>query len=126
VEKEFGVKGRVPVKCLFDKVEYTGSLVKMGAECHIIGITKDIRAKIGKDIGDTVSVKIIKDDAERTAEVPPALEKILKKDKKLAEAYNKLSYTNKKEIFIALSEAKKPETSDARLQKIVVGLSAKK
>ena len=28
VEKEFGTKGRVPVKATFDGVEYSGSLVK--------------------------------------------------------------------------------------------------
>ncbi|HIH89633.1 TPA: DUF1905 domain-containing protein [Candidatus Bathyarchaeota archaeon] len=57
VKAEFG-KGRVSVKATFDGVEYEGSLVRMGTPCHIIGVRKEIRAKIGKQPGDTVRVTI--------------------------------------------------------------------
>ncbi len=57
VRKEFG-KGRVKVTATFDGVEYNGSLVKMGTPCHIIGIRKDIRKKIGKQPGDMIKVTI--------------------------------------------------------------------
>lgn len=57
VRKEFG-KGRVKVFATFDGAPYEGSLVRMQNPCHIIGIRKDIRAKIGKQPGDTVSVTI--------------------------------------------------------------------
>lgn len=57
VKVEFG-KGRVPVTATFDGVSYDGSLVKMGTPCHIIGITKDIRVKIGKQAGDKIEVTI--------------------------------------------------------------------
>ncbi len=57
VRAEFG-KGRVPVEATFDGVAYTGSVVKMGTPCHIIGIRKDIRKAIGKQPGDTVKVTI--------------------------------------------------------------------
>lgn len=58
VHVEFG-KGRVPVSATFDGEQYEGSLVKMKTPCHIIGIRKEIRAKIGKQPGDTVKVTII-------------------------------------------------------------------
>lgn len=57
VKNEFG-KGRVKVHAVFDGVEYDGSLVRMGTPGHIIGLKKDIRAKIGKQPGDTVHVII--------------------------------------------------------------------
>jgi hypothetical protein len=57
VKNEFG-KGRVKVHAVFDGVEYDGSLVRMGTPVHIIGLKKDIRAKIGKQAGDTVHVII--------------------------------------------------------------------
>jgi len=57
VRKEFG-KGRVPVNATFDGVEYKGSLVRMKTECHIIGIRKDIRAKINKQAGDILKVTV--------------------------------------------------------------------
>ncbi len=63
VRAEFG-KGRVKVSATFDGETYQGSVVNMGVKngdgsvCYIIGIRKDIRAKIGKQPGDTVHVTI--------------------------------------------------------------------
>ncbi|NMB97623.1 MAG: DUF1905 domain-containing protein [Clostridiaceae bacterium] len=57
VKAEFG-KGRVPVKATFDGELYEGSIVRMGTPCHILGIRKDIRTKIGKQPGDIVKVTI--------------------------------------------------------------------
>jgi len=51
-------KSRVPVTATFNGELYEGSLVKMKAPCHIIGIRKEIRAKIGKRPGDSVKVTI--------------------------------------------------------------------
>jgi len=57
VKAEFG-KGGVPVKATFDGEPYSGSLVKMKTPCHIIGIRKEIRAKLGKHPGDTIKVTL--------------------------------------------------------------------
>ena len=42
VEEVYGAK-RVKVIASFDGVQYRGSLEKMGTDCHIIGIKKEIR-----------------------------------------------------------------------------------
>ncbi|MDR0849157.1 MAG: DUF1905 domain-containing protein [Propionibacteriaceae bacterium] len=63
LREEFG-KGRVKVHATFDGEPYDGSIVNMGVTnpdgtiCYIIGIRKEIRAKIGKQVGDTVHVTI--------------------------------------------------------------------
>ena len=63
IRTEFG-KGRVKVHATFDGEPYDGSVVNMGIKnddgsvCYIIGILKDIRIKIGKQVGDPVSVTI--------------------------------------------------------------------
>jgi len=63
VKAEFG-KGRVKVHATFDGEPYDGSVVNMGVKnadgsvCYIIGLRKDIRAKIGKQPGDKVKVTI--------------------------------------------------------------------
>lgn len=57
VRKEFG-RGRVKVSATFDGIGYEGSLVRMGTPGHIIGVRKDIRAKISKQPGDTVLVTV--------------------------------------------------------------------
>jgi len=64
IKAQFG-KGRLPVHATFDGVPYDGSIVNMGVKnpdgtvCYIIGIRKDIRAKIGKQPGDSVRVTVI-------------------------------------------------------------------
>ena len=67
IKTAFG-KGRLPVHVTFEGapshglVSYDGSIVNMGVKnpdgsiCYIIGIRKDIRAKIGRQPGDTVKV----------------------------------------------------------------------
>lgn len=63
VKAEFD-KGRVKVRATFDGEPYDGSIVNMGVKntdgsvCYIIGLRKDIRAKIGKQPGDSVKVTI--------------------------------------------------------------------
>ncbi|MCL1917033.1 MAG: DUF1905 domain-containing protein [Peptococcaceae bacterium] len=60
---EFG-KGRVKVHATFDGEPYDGSIVNMGVKnpdgsiCYILGVLKSIRAKIGKQAGDSVRVTI--------------------------------------------------------------------
>ncbi|MDR2530774.1 MAG: DUF1905 domain-containing protein [Oscillospiraceae bacterium] len=63
VRAEFG-RGRVKVHATFDGEPYDGSIVNMGVKnadgsvCYIIGVLKDIRAKIEKQVGDSVRVTI--------------------------------------------------------------------
>ena len=61
VREEFQA-GRVKVHVEFDGEPYDGSVVNMGVKnpdgsiCYIIGIRKEIRAKIKKQTGDTVHI----------------------------------------------------------------------
>ena len=63
VRQEFG-KGRAKVTATFDGEAYDGSVVNMGVQnadgsiCYIIGVRKDIRARIGKQPGDNVLVTV--------------------------------------------------------------------
>lgn len=65
VKEKFG-KSRVPVHATFDGEPYDGILVKMGTPCHIIGLRKDIREKIGRQPGDTVHVTLKERTPEKT------------------------------------------------------------
>jgi len=64
VKKPFDVKAepgsmRPKVKAVFDgHVVYRGLLVRMKTPCHILGLRKDVRAQLGKNIGDVVQVEI--------------------------------------------------------------------
>ena len=88
VEEVYGAK-RVKVIASFDGVQYRGSLVKMGTDCHIIGIKKEIREQIGKTIFE---------------QHPQHLE-----------FWNSLSYSVQKKNIDSINSAKKEETRAKRL-----------
>ncbi len=64
VKAAFG-KGRVPVHASFDGEPYDGSLVRMKTPGHILGLRKEIRAKIGKQAGDSVHVSLYEREGEK-------------------------------------------------------------
>ena len=63
VREEFQ-KGRVKVRVTFETIPYDGSIVNMGVKnqdgsiCYIIGIRKDIRKQLNKELGDLVDVTV--------------------------------------------------------------------
>src|SRR5512133_274256 len=69
VEATYGRK-RVPVHATIDGVPYRGSLVRMGTDCHILGVLKEIRGQLGKQPGDRVAITLVEDEEERSVEVP--------------------------------------------------------
>jgi hypothetical protein len=122
VQKEFGTKGRVAIVATFDGMPYRGSLAPMGGR-HVLGIAKAIREATGKNIGSRVHVTLEHDAEERTVEVPDDLRKALKTNAKARAAFEKHSYTRRKEMVRSLQEAKKPETRQRRLEKVLEDLS---
>jgi uncharacterized protein YdeI (YjbR/CyaY-like superfamily) len=95
---------------------YRGSLMPMGDGTYCLGVLKSIQQAAGVTRGDTVTVELALDTAPRTVDVPADLTKLLAKDKKAANAWDGLSYTNKKEIARSLEEAKQPATRERRLK----------
>lgn len=123
VEKEFGVKGQVKVKATFDGREYRGSLATMGHHCHVIGITRKIRNEINKKSGDSVHVTLVKDDDERTVELPEDFKNKLSKNDKAREFYNGLSYSHQKKYIDWILSAKRIETREKRISEAIELLS---
>jgi bifunctional DNA-binding transcriptional regulator/antitoxin component of YhaV-PrlF toxin-antitoxin module len=117
-EKEFGTKGRVPVKVTLNGVADTSSLVKYGSPQHLLGVPKAIRDQLGKKPGDTIDVVVWKDEEVRTVEVPAEFQKRLEQEK-LLPTFEKLSYTHRKEYCRWIAEAKKEETRQNRLAKAI-------
>ncbi|WP_348261316.1 YdeI/OmpD-associated family protein [Telmatobacter sp. DSM 110680] len=118
VEKEFGVKGRVPVKATFDGLAYSGSLTQCGGAQHMLGILKVIREQIGKQFGDTVLVEVWRDDGQRRVEVPADLADRMR-EHGVQDFFDSLSFTNRKEYCRWIADAKKQETRSARLAKSI-------
>jgi hypothetical protein len=118
VEQTFGRK-RVPVNATIDGEPYRGTLVRMGSDCHMLLIRKDIREKIGKTFGDDVSVTVEEDSEPRVIAAPDDLAAALAKSPKAAEFFDELSYTHRKEYVQWIEEAKREETRRNRIAKTI-------
>ncbi|MFC5263650.1 YdeI/OmpD-associated family protein [Kribbella qitaiheensis] len=112
-----GGGGRIPVQATFDGIAYRGSIASMGG-CMALGVLKQIRSDLGKRPGDPVVVTVTRDDAERTVEVPDDLAAALAAAG-AREAFDKLSFSHRREHVNAINEAKKPETRARRITKAI-------
>jgi hypothetical protein len=120
VQKEAGSK-RPRIKATIETEVYRGSLVRIGTPFHVLGIRKEIRDKIGKDVGSQVTITVEEDLEPRVVEIPPQLENAFKKDKEARVYFNSLSYTHRREYVNFISEAKRDATrADRTLQTIVM------
>jgi hypothetical protein len=122
VSEVYGTRGRVRVRATFDGHEYRGSIAPMGSGVHVLGLRKDVRAAIDKDIGDTVTVTLEEDTEPRTVEIPPELQRGLAEDDEARRRYEGLSYTHRREFAGWIAEARKQETRDRRAAKAVAML----
>ena len=118
VEATFGSK-RPKVRAIIAGVPYRGILTRMGTDCHILGIRKDIREQIGKTFGDEVTITVEPDTEPRIIEIPAELKKTFKADKEAKAFFEKLSYTHQKEYVTWIDEAKREETRQNRIAKTV-------
>jgi Domain of unknown function (DUF1905)/Bacteriocin-protection, YdeI or OmpD-Associated len=120
VEVPFDVKAafgsaRPKVRVTFDGEPYRGSIASMGG-VSLIGVLREIRSRLGKDVGDTVRVTVEPDDAPREVAVPDDLRSALR-DGGLDDAFAALAYSQRREYVEAIEEAKKPETRRRRIEK---------
>jgi ribosomal 50S subunit-recycling heat shock protein len=114
----FGTKARVPVRGTINGFPFRSSLMPMGG-CHFMVVNKTIREGAKVKAGDVVDVAMQRDEAERTVEAPPELEKEMKKSKVARERWEKLSFTHKKEMALCIRDAKQEETKKRRLEKVM-------
>jgi hypothetical protein len=115
VAARLGLRGMPKIQAVIAGAPYRGSLRPMGDGTYGLGVLKSIQAGARVGAGDRITVLLELDTAPRTVEVPPDLARMLASDKKAAAAWEKLSYTNKKELAGSIEAAKKPETRERRL-----------
>jgi uncharacterized protein YdeI (YjbR/CyaY-like superfamily) len=101
---------------------YRTTLGSMGGT-FLIPVSAEHRAAAGVAAGQTLTVTLELDEAPRTVEVPADLAAALKKAK-AQKAFDALTYTTRKEHVRSVEDAKKPETRERRIEKIVAGLSS--
>ncbi|MDX2973232.1 YdeI/OmpD-associated family protein [Kribbella solani] len=117
-----GGGGRIAVRATFDGIEYRGSIASMGG-CMALGVLKSIRSELGKAGGDPVAVTVELDGHARTIDVPDDLAAALS-TAGTRETFDNLSYSHRREHVNAINAAKKPETRERRITKLVETLTS--
>ena len=106
-------EARPPVRGTVNGVPFRSRLAVYGGET-MLGLTNVFRASAGIVEGDEVEVVIERDDEPREVEVPPALQAQLDADEIARAAFEKLSFTHRREYANWIAEAKREETRDRR------------
>jgi Bacteriocin-protection, YdeI or OmpD-Associated/Domain of unknown function (DUF1905) len=114
-------KARAPVRGTVNGAPFRSTVAIYGGVAYL-GVTKGLREEAGADIGDEVDVEIELDDAPREVDVPPELAAVLERDAEAARAFEKLSYTHRKEYARWIAEAKRAETKQRRIAKVTAML----
>ena len=124
VQQAFGTRARVPVTGTINGFPFRSSIFPMGDGHHYMVVNKELRAGAGVKGGDTISIVMQRDDAPRVITLPLDLARALRGNRAAQAAWDKLSYTHRKEHVKAIEEAKKPETRQRRIEKTIAQLSA--
>ena len=126
VENTFGTRARVPVRGTINGFAFRSSIFPSGDGTHYMVVNKGVRAGAGVKGGQMVSVVIERDEEPRTVTPPADFARSLKANKRAREAWDKLSYTHRKEHARAIEEAKRPETRQRRIEKAIAQLAEEK
>jgi hypothetical protein len=101
--------------------EYRSTVAPMGGK-YLLPFSADRRKESGIQGGDAIDVELTLDTAPRTVEVPDDLQSALNASPTAAAAWEKLSYTHKKEHVQSVLDAKKAETRARRIAAVVAKL----
>ena len=89
-------------------------------------VNQAMRASAKCAAGDVVDVVLERDREERVVEVPATLKKTIAADKTAQKTWDSLSFTHQKEWVRAIEEAKREETKQSRIEKMMDVLKAGK
>lgn len=112
--KEVFGKIRAPVVVQIGDFSYRSTIAAMGGPLFI-PLRKSNREAAGVAIGQEVEVTLMLDEAPRIVELPDDLEAAIRAIPGGLEAWEKASYTHRREYVEAITEAKRPETREKRV-----------
>ena len=115
-----GGKKRVPVNVTLNGVSYRSTVAVYGGKFYVPA-RKEIRDAAKLAPGKRAHVTLEADTAERTVMVPSDLARALT-SAKLRPAFDALSFTRRKEHVAAVTDAERPETRVARIERVVKSL----
>jgi hypothetical protein len=121
VVEELGGGRKPKVVVTIGEHTWRSSIVNMGGQ-FMLGVSMANREAAGVSAGQTLDVDVVLDTAPRTVEVPDDLATELAGDAAASAAWATWSFTRQNEAARLLTEAKKPETRERRLAKVLAEL----
>jgi bifunctional DNA-binding transcriptional regulator/antitoxin component of YhaV-PrlF toxin-antitoxin module len=115
--RALGTSKKPPVTVTVNGFEYKSSVAVMGGK-YMISFPKANREATGLKAGDAISVTLVLDEGIREVTVPSELQTALIKHQ-LAEKFNGLAYSKRKEFARQVVEAKAIDTRSRRIEKII-------
>lgn len=103
-------------------VPYQSSTMPYGGRGLFMGVHKATREATGAAIGDRVEVVVQRDERPRVLDIPPELEAAFVAEPALRDRFEALSFSRRRDIAGPISEAKRPETRAARLERALATL----
>ena len=122
VREEFGA-ARVPVRVTINCHTLRTTTMRYGGTDYI-GLNREVREAAHVEAGGTITIALERDTDPREVDVPPELTNALADDAPARAAFEKLSYTHRKEYARWIAEAKREQTRERRLAKAVEMLRA--
>jgi hypothetical protein len=116
-----GAGKRPPVVVNVNGYEYRSTVAPMGGK-YLLPFSADRRDESGIKGGDAIEVELTLDTAPRTVEIPDDLKAALDASPTAAAAWQKLSYTHRKEHVRSVLDAKKAETRTRRIAAAIAKL----
>jgi len=120
-----GDRKRLPLKVTINGYPYRTTVAVYGGKSYL-GVRREFREAAGVAAGDQLAV-VLEIDAElRTVDLPDALRSALEADAASAAAFEKLSYTRKKEFIQWVTGAKRLETQRRRMEQAMAMLRGRR
>ena len=110
-----GGGSRFRVTGTLNGVAFESSTMAMGGGQVCLGVHKATRAAAGVEIGDIVELEVERDDRPRELTVPDDLVAALATDPEAATAFDRLSFTHRREYVEWITSAKRPDTRTRRV-----------
>jgi uncharacterized protein DUF1905/bacteriocin resistance YdeI/OmpD-like protein len=121
VQEVYNTKGRVKVKARIDGHAFAGTLLP-SRNGHYMAFNREMKAACKKGIEDSVHVTLELDTEPRVVEVPADVLVALETNGDAYSKFQALPYYIKREEIRKITGAKKQETRERRLQKLIDNL----
>jgi hypothetical protein len=125
VQEVYNTRARLPVRGTINGVSFRGSIFPYGG-IYYLGVTRAMRESAGVQAGDVVTVGIEPDTEPRVINPPPDFAAALAANPAARAAWERLSYTRRKEHVQAVEAAKQPATRLRRIERVIADLAAGK